>query len=493
MLHDFLIANRAAIIELCREKVKGQWSLIATETELQEAIPLFFEQLIEALRAPGHVSVGMAKSAAEHGGDLLRRGFTVARVVRDYGNLCQAVTEVAEQKGVQISADDFHTFNKCLDDAIAAAVTEYTRLRDRGYEHRETERLGTLAHEIRNCLSAATLSFQIIQGGQVAVRGSTSAVLERSLRRMRGLLTRTLAAVRIDAGLLSLDRVSVCQFIEDIEVDSLLEATARGLKLTVVSCDPGVEVEADESLLASAVMNVVQNAFKYTRPGGHVWLRVLVVAENVVFEVEDECGGLPEGAVEGLFRLFEQRSADRSGVGLGLSIARMAISSSGGTIQVRDLPGRGCVFSIVMPRCAPRESAPPAPAEASGDRPPVGAQRVLIVDNEDDPAGALRDILALEGCEARSVHDGPAALASAPEFQPEVVLLDLGLPVMDGYEVARRLREVIGERPRLVACTGYPQDEARLKAAGFDGYLRKPFDMRALLGLLTRYRGDKVA
>jgi hypothetical protein len=164
VLHDFLADNRAEIISRTRSMVAARWAPQATTSELQDGIPLFLEQLIERLRTEMQMSPAMEISAAKHGGDLLKMGFSIAQVVRDYGDLCQAVTELAVVKGAAVTVDEFRDFNRCLDDAIAGAVTEYTRLREHSITDRETERLGSMAHELRNCLSAATLSFRDAAG-----------------------------------------------------------------------------------------------------------------------------------------------------------------------------------------------------------------------------------------------------------------------------------------------------------------------------------------
>lgn len=479
MLHDFLAANRAEIIALARSKVAARWAPQATTLELQDGVPLFLEQLIEALRMSAADHPAMVTSAAKHGGDLLKMGFSVAQVVRDYGDLCQAVTELADFRGAAVTVDEFRRFNCFLDDAIAEAVTEYTRLREHSITDRESERLGTLAHELRNCLSAASLSFEILQSGKVAIGGNTGSVLGRSLRRMRELIARTLAAVRIDAGLVNLQRVSLRRFVEDIEVEGTMEAAIRGLHLTVTPIVGDVEMNLDEPLLAAAVTNVLHNALKFTRPGGHVWLRTLVSAERVVFEIEDECGGLPPGAAKGMFLPFQQHGVDRTGMGLGLAISRKGIEANAGQIHVCDLPGRGCVFTIDVPRCV-EPVAPPGPEPARAPESP----RVLIVDNEVEVARALLDILVLEGYEARAAHDGAAALRVASEFAPEAVLLDLGMPGLDGYGVARLLRGLLGGKVLLVAMTGSDEDRVRLSDAGFDAHLLKPIDVAGLLRLL---------
>jgi signal transduction histidine kinase len=292
----------------------------------------------------------MGESANRHGGDLLRLGFTVAQVVHDYGGVCQAVTEIAHETKAPITADEFHTFNRCLDDAIAGAVTEYTRQREKVITSEGTERMGELSHELRNALGGAMLAFQTLRTGTVGLGGATSSLLGRSLERLGQLIDSSLVQVRLDAKSASRERVSVREFIEELEVGATLEASDRGLTLSVTTVDPGVYVLADRQLLAGAVANLVQNAFKFTRAHGHVALRASSTQERILVEVEDECGGLPDGAAEELFRPFEQRSGNREGLGLGLSIARKSVEANGGEIRMRNLSGVGCVVTVDLPR-----------------------------------------------------------------------------------------------------------------------------------------------
>jgi signal transduction histidine kinase len=277
-------------------------------------------------------------------------GFTVGQVVHDYGSVCQSVTELAEEIQAPITTEEFRTLNQCLDDAIAGAVTEYTRQRERSIAADGTERLGELAHGLRNRLSAAMLAFEMLKTGSVGVSGSTAAILDRNLRGLRDLIDLTLADVRLQARLLKRTRVSLAELVEEIEIDASLEANARHVELSVAQVAVGVDVHADRSLLAAAVANLVQNAVKFTHPRGHVTLRVLTTEERVLIEVQDECGGLPRGAAEEMFAPHVQRSSDRTGVGLGLSIARKSVEANGGILGVRDLPGTGCVFTIALPR-----------------------------------------------------------------------------------------------------------------------------------------------
>jgi hypothetical protein len=328
--------------------------------ELRNGIPVFLDQLGDALRLKrssdrvDHEELG--KSARLHGHDLLRMGLTIGQVVHDYGDVCQTITELAVEQRSPIEGEDFRTLNLCLDDAIAEAVTEYSRLRERATAELGTERLGVLAHELRNLLNTAVLSFESIKTGRVAVSGSTAAMLSRTLMSLGDLVDRSLADVRLDAGIGRLEPLSVAAFIEEIEIAALLQAQARGLALAVMSVDHSVTIEGDRQSIAAALSNLLQNAFKFTHKHGNVCLRVLATADRVLFEVEDECGGLPPGGSDDLFRPFEQRGLDRSGVGLGLSICLKVAKAHAGQLHVRDLPGKGCVFTLELPR----KPAPPA-------------------------------------------------------------------------------------------------------------------------------------
>jgi signal transduction histidine kinase len=353
MFHEFLSANRATIIARTRAKVATRPAPKATDEELTHGIPLFLDQIICTLRRPSSSSEAIGESATEHGRDLLRRGFTIAQVVHDYGGVCQVVTELADEQNAPITPAEFQTFNRGLDDAIAEAVTEYALQREQSITEEGRTRSGELAHELRNALGAAMLAFETITTGSVGPRGSTAALLGRSLRRLAELVDSSLAEVRLESGLRAPERVSVRKFIEEVEVGASLEAGARGFTLSVTPPVSGVDVLIDRQLLAAALANLLQNAFKFTRPHGHVSVNAIATPDRVFIEVEDECGGLPPGKVEELFRRFEQRGRDRTGLGLGLSISRRSVEADGGAIRVRDVPPIGCVFTIDLPRLPP--------------------------------------------------------------------------------------------------------------------------------------------
>lgn len=212
------------------------------------------------------------------------------------------------------------------------------------------ERLGSLAYELRDQLNTATLAFEALKGNAAPIAGATGAVLARSLSRLRELIDRSLADVRLSEGLqVRRERVSVRDLIADMEIGASLDANSRGRTLKVVSIDE-TWLNVDRQMISSAVSNLLQNAFKFTRPEGNVTLTAVAVADYVRIEIEDECGGLPPGRTEELFAPFQQRGADRTGLGLGLSMSRRGVEANRGKLSVRNLPGKGCVFTIDLPR-----------------------------------------------------------------------------------------------------------------------------------------------
>ena len=373
MLHEFLTANKADLIARCQAKVARRPSPPPTVAELKFGIPLFLSQIIKTLKleaasdlkgsgkvsgsseptgSPAPTEIGV--SAAEHGEELHKKGFTVDQVVHDYGDLCQAVTDLAVEKGAPIDAAEFRTLNRCLDNAIADAVTQFGSHRELSITNRAAqdtnERLGFLAHELRGKLNGARLAVDAIKRGTVGIAGATGGVLERSLAAMRDIIDRSFAEVRLGAGLSQpRERVTVAGLFEEVQVFAGMEANAKGITLIVEPVEPAMAVDADRHTLGSALSNLLQNAVKFTAQGGSVVLRAHDSADRVLIEVADSCGGLPDGDPALMFRPFERRSIDRTGLGLGLSISQRGVEANGGRLDVKNKPGKGCVFTIDLP------------------------------------------------------------------------------------------------------------------------------------------------
>jgi signal transduction histidine kinase len=352
MLHEFLITNHEEILARLRAKIAARPAPRPTEAELRDGVPLFLDQLIARLRGSKQEGADMSASATRHGRSMQRVGLTVSALIHGYGDVCQVVTELAREQSVSIGAEEYQLFNRCLDEAMAESVTEFVGEQERSIHVSRTEHLGAVAHEMRNMVSAALLSFEALRRGNLVVQGSTSALLGSSLTGLRDLIDRSLVSVRLDVGRYTPSLVPVSAFVEELEVAALLEANARGRRLVVRPVEPDLYVTADRQLLASAATNLLQNALKFTHAGGTVTLEVRATAERILIEVSDECGGL-SGDPEALFRPFEQTGKNRSGLGLGLTISRRAVEACGGTLQARSLPGTGCVFCIDVVRQPP--------------------------------------------------------------------------------------------------------------------------------------------
>jgi signal transduction histidine kinase len=353
-LHELIEAHKQELIVRIRAKIACRIAPRPTSYEILNGAPLLLDHISVILRQTAGQSVtdrlSMSEGATRRGGDLLLQGFSIAQVVHDYGDVCQAITELAVDQDLPIATEDFQLLNRSLDDAIADAVTEYARQRDVKVLDAEVERQGFFAHELRNHLQTATLAFEAVKAGRVGLSGSTVGVLDRSLRGLREVIDRSMSEVRLAAGNHYKETIRLADFIEAAEIDAAVVATDLGLKFTSEPVDKELHVDVDRHLFASAISNLLQNAFKFTRPSSHVRLRVRSTADRVAIDIEDECGGLPVGALKSLFEPYEQRGSDHTGLGLGLAISRQAIDADGGTIAIRDLPGHGCVFTIEMPR-----------------------------------------------------------------------------------------------------------------------------------------------
>jgi signal transduction histidine kinase len=374
MLHEFLVHNRIDLVARCRAKVARRQGPLVTDEQLENGIPIFLDQLIRTLRAEeqfspadsltisgpaggflSHSEIGT--SAALHGKHLLMMGFTVDQVVHDYGDLCQAITDLAVERNAPFLVDEFRTLNRCLDNAIADAVAEFTYQHESligdKYTKDANERMGYFVHELRNLLGTATLAFRAAKTGSLGLQGATGSILERSLTGLTRLIDISLVDIRsISNQINPLHAFSLADFIGEVQAAAQLAARGRSCALVVPQVDPTLAISGNREALLAAVANLLQNAFKFTCPHTEVALRAFASSDRVIIEVQDHCGGLPEGSAETMFMPFFQSGKDRSGLGLGLTIAQQSVIANGGTLSVRDVPGVGCVFTINLPRFA---------------------------------------------------------------------------------------------------------------------------------------------
>ena len=356
------------------------------------------------------------------------------------------------------------------------------------------EFMAMLGHELRNPLSPIMTAVHLmkLQGPEGSERART--VIERQVNHLIRLVDDLLDVSRIARGKVALKK-EVLEMAEvvakGIEMMSpLLEQ--RGHTLTVDVPRRGLLVDGDPARLGQVVSNLLSNAAKYTSPAGRITVRAQHIDDNVVLSVRDTGMGIAPDVLPRVFDLFvqERQAIDRSlgGLGLGLTIVRNLIEGHGGSVSaLSDGPGRGSEFVICLPRVtharevADSDNAAKSTATVAEGKAP--APRVLVVDDNADAADVLTLLLTLKGYETRVANDAPTALRVAAEFLPDIAVVDIGLPVMDGYELASHLREIPGlGRLRLLALTGYGQEDDRRKSreAGFHGHLVKPVDVDAL-------------
>jgi signal transduction histidine kinase len=358
MLHKFLTQNEKSILELAVQKTRDLSDSKPSSDLLEGGLPIFLRDLIKLLKI---VPIDGIKSetvkekvihsvASGHGKESYRLGYTVSQVVHGYGAICQSITELATREKFDISAWEFRELNLSLDVAIADAVTMFEETGQKKSHQQEVLRLGSLAHELRNTLSSISIAHEMISRGSVGVGGNTSKLLSKSIARMGSLIDRSLAEVRMQGEpTAELNIIRLIDAISEVEATSVSEASNRGLSLAI-DVNPTIEINVDSQLFISALSNLVHNALKFSKVGGTITLRSRENDEHVIIEVEDECGGLPEGMAEDLFKPYIQKNENKSGIGLGLTISRRAIILNKGTLSVRNFPGKGCIFAITLPK-----------------------------------------------------------------------------------------------------------------------------------------------
>ncbi|WP_078032604.1 ATP-binding protein [Massilia sp. KIM] len=361
--------------------------------------------------------------------------------------------------------------------------TEALREADR----RKSEFLATLAHELRNPLAPVRNGLEIMRigSGNPAVMQRVREMMERQVNHMVHLINDLLDIARVSSGKLVLQK----ELIDLRDVISMAVETSQPLvdgarhTLAVRVPDTPLRVVADAVRISQVLSNLLSNAAKYTPPGGRIALRARAEDGHALVEVEDNGVGIAQESLGAVFEMFSQvaRSIDRSngGLGIGLSLVRRLLELHGGTVSAGSAgPGQGSTFCVRLP-LAPAASQSAAPVDAAPDTHHASARplRVLVADDNLDAAETLCSLLAMAGHETRTAYDGVHALEVAAGFRPDLVFLDIGMPRMDGYEAARRMRQLPGmEKVMLAALTGWgaAEDRARSREAGFDHHLLKP-------------------
>jgi signal transduction histidine kinase/CheY-like chemotaxis protein len=385
-------------------------------------------------------------------------------------------------------------------DAADAAIREREALQQReqdalkAADRSKDEFLAMLGHELRNPLSAITTSSHVLRSAPAGSRMHTQAqvIIERQARQMARLVDDLLDISRLTMGKVALKP----EVFDAGQLAPLLvqtwEQSGRVERGRILLEARPAWIVADRARIEQVIANLLDNANRFTPAEGRIRLRVATVADHAVIEVSDEGAGIDPALIDTIFKPFAQapQGPDRShgGLGLGLAVVRRLAEMHGGTVTAASPGlGKGATFTVRLPAAEAPEKSEPL-QELSRVPPPPG-MRVLVIEDGDDAREMLQAMLKLHGHEVRTAGTGLAGVAEAERYEPDVVLLDIGLPDIDGYEVARRLRGMAsGSAMRLVALTGYGQseDEAAAYAAGFDLHVTKPVDPEALANILAR-------
>jgi PAS domain S-box-containing protein len=361
-------------------------------------------------------------------------------------------------------------------------------------DRRKDEFLATLAHELRNPLAPIRNGLYILKatGNAEGALGNVHLILERQIRHLVRLVDDLLDVSRITRGRIDLRReVTDVQAILDASLETSRPAIdGAGHALSVSIPPEPLRLEADPVRLAQVLTNLLNNAAKFTAPGGKIYVTARREGPDAVISVLDNGRGIAPEILPRLFNLFTQAepgmAQPQDGLGIGLGLAKRLVELHGGKIEAHSKgPGHGSEFVVRLPTV----STPAGGASVAGPGPErEQPRRVLIVDDNRDAADSLGVVLALHGCETRTVYDGLAALEALDESAPDVVLLDLGLPGLNGHEIAQRMRQhPRGRRVTIVALTGWGQerDRQRSREAGIDHHLVKPIDIEVLRRLLA--------
>jgi signal transduction histidine kinase len=350
--------NLSALLKERRQVLIDLWSASVTRentvdplphSELLDHIPHFVDELIAALYPEALPLPSATESSLEHGAQRLRLGFNVAEVVREYGTLHRSIIGIAVDGNLTITPHEHEVIARWLNAGIANAVSQYVNDRDAELHRQASEHLGFIAHEIRNPLSSARMAFRLLRARELVAGGRTVDLLDRTLRRTADVIDNTLNHASLSLGIEPrLEPLALRKVLEEIALDCGAEAQGKDIDI-VVTATQELVVDADARLVHSAVSNLVQNALKFSHPRTTLQVRADSRDGFAAIEIEDACGGLPPGRAEDLFKPLVRGEQDQAGFGFGLAIAQQAARAHNGTLRVRDLPGRGCVFTLELP------------------------------------------------------------------------------------------------------------------------------------------------
>lgn len=429
-------------------------------------------------RVLGLLMVGAEQAASDH-------------TARDWAALEELASRAA------IAFENAHLYRSLQSEIVERRAAE-AELQEAN--QRKDEFLAMLSHELRNPLAPIRNALEVIR--RIAPPDPkfnwAGDVMDRQVRHLTRLVEELLDVARISQGKIQLNKepIDLAAVIAQSVETAQPFIDARGHALTVRLPDTPVWLQGDFARLSQVVSNLLHNAAKYSEDGGRIQLELSVDEGQALIVVRDNGIGIDAALLPRIFDLFQQgsRSLDRiqGGLGVGLTLARRLVELHGGRVEAHSEGAKkGAEFRVMIPCVSVVRAAGDEPAEAQAVAPVLG-RRILIVDDNQDAAESIAQYLQLEGHEVKTVGDGVQALACVPVFAPQIVILDIGLPVLSGYEVAQRMRTMPAtEHALLVALTGYGQKEDQLRAmeAGFDRHFVKPTDPRTLVELIAQWPG----
>jgi signal transduction histidine kinase/ActR/RegA family two-component response regulator len=499
------------VIESDCELLIGRWAeraraeqpgaVSAHFIEMRNMLPALLRAIGRGLAQSGEqAAVRHCLVAMEHGEQRWRVGWRLAEVVRDYQILRLVIFDHLDRtlNHWPLTVRETLAVGLALDEAISASVVAYVAHQEselRESSDRLNEFLAILGHELRNPLSAIVTTLQLMRLQEAAPsQVQAFEVLDRQVAQLTRLLDDMLDVSRLARGKLQLSKAPITAqevIRRSIETTRSLFA-ARGHELEVFTPEPPIELFADAGRLEQVLTNLLTNAAKYTPPDGQIRVELAAEDGEAMICVRDNGLGIAPDMLPRITEMFTQAPQHRGqGLGIGLALAKTLLEMHGGTIEAHsDGPGKGSEFVCRLPLGPPTQRPMAAPVLPIAP-PSAPRQRlvILVIDDQVDGLYELCLLLKLFGHEVHVAHSGAEGIEQAGRVRPQVVLLDLAMPGMDGYETARRLRALEETKQALlVAMTGYPHDDVRERArqAGFDDYLRKPVSFETVQDLLAQ-------
>jgi signal transduction histidine kinase len=477
---------------------------LVKERKKTSRIPIIF--LTAYYNEDQHILEGYGSGAVDYlhkpvNPSVLRSKVSVFAELHRRGRALEAANrlllgEVAERRRAETRLSEL---NESLDRRVMERTRELETSESRLLDahRRKDEFLATLAHELRNPLAPVRNAVELLKRGATDVKrvGWASELIDRQVRSLSRLIDDLMDVSRINQGRIELRREVIA--LNDVLADALESirplAQESGHELAVLLPDRKLLVDADRTRLAQAFTNLLNNAVKYTDTGGRIELAVLVEKEHAVVTVRDSGIGIPPERLDDVFEMFSQvesaLSRSRGGLGIGLSLTQRLVQMHGGSIKAHsEGVGRGSRFQVQLPLSSAELTVPRAP-EVPSVPAAEGALRILVADDNVDAAETLAALLTEMGHEVREVHDGEAAVQAVAAFDPQLLLLDIGMPKLTGYEACVCIRQQPGGDRRVMAAVtgwGQPQDVQRSREAGFDQHLVKPVDLESLIPLIEQ-------